>query len=83
MVFSFNGARPALTLNALTKMLVPYTKPFNHFTKDCKPITDRARKYSENDKDFIRQETKRLLNDDMIEGYCNEKSAVWKMATGY
>ena len=67
VVFSFNGARPALTLNALTKMLVPYPKPFSHLTEDCKPIADRARKYSKDDKDFINQETKRLLNDDMIE----------------
>ena len=67
MGFSFNVARPALTLNALTKMLVTYSKSFSHLTEDCKLTADRARKYSKDDKDFINQETKHLLNDDMIE----------------
>ena len=67
MVFSFIGTHSASTLIAPTKMLVAYPKPFSYFTKDCKPIANRARKYSEDDKDFISQEAKRLLNDDLIE----------------
>ena len=48
-------------------MIVARPKPFSHLSCDCRPFTDRTRKYSKNDQDFIPQETKRLLNEDMIE----------------
>jgi len=67
VVFSFEGARPTLTLNALSKMMVPYPKLFNHLSKDCKPVADRTRKYSKEDREFIRLETTCLLSEDLIE----------------
>ena len=67
VVFSFEGDRPTLTLKALSKMIVPYLKPFSYLSRECRPVADRTRKYSKDDQDFICQETKRLLNEDMIE----------------
>ena len=67
VVFSFAGNRPALTLNPLSKMTVPYPQPFKHLSNDCRPTADKPRKYSKNDQEFIREETRQLLNDDMIE----------------
>ena len=66
VTFSFGGSRPALTLNGLAKTCVPYPKLFSHLSKDCKPIADKPRKFSKNDAEFIHEETKRLLKEDLI-----------------
>ena len=60
VVFSFDGDRPSLTLNSLPKMTVPYPQPFNHLSSDCRPIADKPRKYSKDDQEFIKEETRRL-----------------------
>ena len=67
VTFSFDGSRPALTLNGLAKMCVPYPKLFSHLSKDCKPIADKPRRFSKDDAEFIHEETKRLLKEDLIE----------------
>ena len=48
-------------------MCVPYPKLFSHLSKDCRPIADKPRKFSKNDAEFIHEETKRLLKEDLIE----------------
>ena len=55
-------------------MIVPYPKPFSHHSRDCRPVADRTGKYSKDDQNFIRQETKRLLNEDMVEA----SSSPWR-----
>jgi len=67
VTFTFEGHRPPLTLNALKKMSVPFPKPFSHFSENCRPIADKPRKYSQADLYFTRDETRRLLSDDLIE----------------
>ena len=67
VTFTFEGHRPPLTLNALKKMSVPFPKPFSHLSENCRPIADKPRKYSQADLHFIRDETRRLLSDDLIE----------------
>ena len=67
VVFSFDGNRPPLTHNSLSKMTVPHPQPFSHLSSDCRPIADKPRKYSKDDQEFMKEETRRLLNDDMIE----------------
>ena len=67
VTFSFDGSRPAFTLNGLAKMCVPYPKLFSHLSKYCKPIADKPRRLSKDDAEFIHEETKRLLKEDLIE----------------
>jgi len=67
VTFTFEGHRPPLTLNALKKMSVPFPKPFSHLSENCRPVADKPRKYSQADLHFIRDETQRLLSDDLIE----------------
>jgi len=67
VTFTFEGHRPPLTLNALKEMSVPFSKPFSHLSENCRPVADKPRKYSQADLHFIRDETQRLLSDDLIE----------------
>ena len=67
VIFNFDGSRPPLMLNALSKMAVPYPRLFSHLDKNCRPIADKTGKYSKEDADFIRAETQRLLLEDIIE----------------
>ena len=67
VTFTYEGHRPPLTSNALKKMSVPFPKPFSHLGENCRPIADKPRKYSQADLHFIRDETQRLLSDDLIE----------------
>ena len=48
-------------------MAVPYPRLFSHLAKNCRPIADKARKYSIEDADFNRAETQCLLLEDIIE----------------
>ena len=56
VTFSFDGSSPALTLNGLAKMCVPYSKLFGHLSKDCRPIADKPRRFS---KDVVNLFTKK------------------------
>ena len=67
ITFTFEGHRPPLTLNALKKMSVPFPKPFSHLSKNCRPVADKPKKYSQADLHFICDGTQRLLSDDLIE----------------
>ena len=67
VTFSFDGSRPAPTINGLAKMCVPYSKLFSHLSKGCKPIADKPRRFSKDDAEFIYEETKQLLMEDLIE----------------
>ena len=58
VTFSFDGSRPALTLNGLAKKCVTYPKLFIHLSKDCKPIADKPRRFLKEDAEFIHEETK-------------------------
>ena len=58
VTFSFDGSRPALKLNELAKMCVPYPKLFSHLSKDCRPIADKPRRFSRDNAEFIQEKTK-------------------------
>jgi len=71
------GHRPPLTLNALKKISVPFPKPFSHLSENCRPIADKPRRYSQADLHlhFIRDETQRLLSDDLNEPFNSVESS--------
>ena len=60
VIFNFDGDRPPLTLNTLSKIIVPHPSLFSPLDKNCRPISDEPRKYSKDDADFIRDKTQRL-----------------------
>ena len=69
--FLMGGADPPLKINekfanvAMANVEVPYL--FEFLSENCKPVASRSRSYSKEDKNFIEQEIKRLLDEDIIE----------------
>ena len=69
--FLMGGADPPLKINekfanaAVANVEAPYL--FEFLSENCKPVASRSRSYSKEDKNFIEQEIKRLLDEDIIE----------------
>ena len=63
----FDGAQPPLKICGLTAASVTPPLLFANLTKDCSPVADRSRRYSSDDRDFIRREVKHLLSEGIIE----------------
>ena len=69
--FSIGGADPPLKINekfvnvAMANVEAPYL--FEFLSENCKPVASRSRSYSKEDKNFIEQEIKRLLDENIIE----------------
>uniref|UniRef100_A0A8C4WTX5 ribonuclease H n=1 Tax=Eptatretus burgeri TaxID=7764 RepID=A0A8C4WTX5_EPTBU len=63
----FGGNKPRLILNALTTAEVSSPLLFANLSLDCKPIAIKSRRYTTADMNFITSETKRLLEEGIIE----------------
>jgi len=57
-------SRPTFNLSTLN---VPPPSLFANLTPDCKPVATKSRRYSTEDRSFIRTEMQRLLNEGIIE----------------
>ena len=62
----YGGSEPPLTFAALTTMKTEPPELFCHLSNECKPIATKSRKYSQNDRDFIKSETQRLVKAGII-----------------
>ena len=66
-MISFSGPKPAINICGLTAGNVQYLSLFNNSSQDCKPITMKSRRYSLEDKYFIKTEIMRVLDEGIIE----------------
>ena len=64
---NYGGSKPALTFSALTSLKNQPPSSFSHLTTDCKPITTKSRKYSQSDRDYIKNEIQNLHKAGIIE----------------
>ena len=62
----YGGSEPPLTFAALTTMKTEPPELFCHLSNECKPIATKSRKYSQNDRDFLKSETQRLVKAGII-----------------
>ena len=67
VTINYGGPVSPLKLCNLTTLNVPPPSLFQYLTADVKPIATKSRKYIEEDKLFIAAETKRLLEEGIIE----------------
>ena len=65
VTMQFGGAKEPLVLCAAHVIDPPIL--FGDISPDCKPIAVKSRRYSEKDKQFIKQEVKKLHDKDAIE----------------
>ena len=63
----FGGERPPLVLSSLNPISVTAPTLFANLTNDCKPVAEKSRRYSTRDQLFIQSETRKLLEDGIIE----------------
>ena len=67
VTINYGGPVSPLKLYNPTTLNIPLPSLFQYLTADVKPIATKSRKYSEEDKLFIAAETKRLLEEGIIE----------------
>ena len=67
MTITYGGSKPPITFAALTCMKTKPPELFAHLTPDCHPIATKSRKYSQSDRNFIRDEVQRLSELKIIE----------------
>ena len=67
VTITYGGPVSPLKLCNLTTLNVPPPSLFQYLSADVKPIATKSRKYSEEDQQFIAAETKRLLEEGIIE----------------
>ena len=67
VIFKFGGKEPPLHVWALTSMDITPPPLFEHLSEDCKPIAIKSRKQTPSNGKFIAEETKKLLEDGIIE----------------
>ena len=67
ITLNYGGSHPPLTICGLSTLKVPPPSLFAYLTPNCKPIADSRRRYSLEDQEFIEKETKRMLNEGIIE----------------
>ena len=56
MTIVYRGSKPPITFAALTCVKTELPELFAHLTPDCHPIATKSRKYSQSDRNFIRDE---------------------------
>lgn len=61
------GSLPPLKLCNFAQATIDPPSLFANLTNDCKPIADKSRKYSSEDREFISNEVSNLLKEDIIE----------------
>ena len=67
MTIVYRGSKPPITFAALTCVKTELPELFAHLTPDCHPIATKSRKYSQSDRNFIRDEVQRLSELKIIE----------------
>ncbi|KAG8171472.1 hypothetical protein JTE90_008886 [Oedothorax gibbosus] len=63
----FDGDKPPLKICSLTIVQISPVSLFTNLTPDYRPITTRSRRQTQEDRQFICAETKRLLEEGIIE----------------
>ena len=67
VIFNFGGPKPSLVVSALAPMDADLPPMFANLDNSVRPLAVKSRRYSTEDKTFIKQEIQRLLADDVIE----------------
>ena len=67
VVVNYGGAECPLIVGALGTLKIEPRPLFPHLTKDVRPIASKSRRYSLEDREFIKSEVERLLTDGIIE----------------
>ena len=65
--FKFGGIKPSLVISTLSPMDVVLPTMFPNLDQSVRPIAIRSRRFSSEDKAFIKLETRRLLENQVIE----------------
>ena len=63
----FDGPKLPLIICGLSTLNIEPPRLFSNLVPECKPIAARSRRYSSKDKQFIKSETIRMLNEGIIE----------------
>ena len=67
VTFKYGGSKPEVKVCNLMAINVSPPPLFSYLSPNIKPIASKLRKYSEEDKAFIKEETDRLLREGIIE----------------
>ena len=67
VIIEYGGNEPPVKICNLTTLNVVSPPLFEHLTSDCKPVAAPSRKYSQEDRTFIRSEVDRMLSEGIIE----------------
>ncbi|XP_068246856.1 uncharacterized protein [Palaemon carinicauda] len=63
---AFGGARPPLKICGLAAVKLVAPALFSNLTSDCRPIAAKSRHYSQADKEFVKTEIGRMLQEGII-----------------
>ena len=74
VTFAFGGDKSSLSVCGLSTVRVPPVEPFKHLSENCHPVITKSRFYSKEDRLFISEEIKRLLEEGIIE----ESKSPWR-----
>nr|XP_026485607.1 uncharacterized protein LOC113393110 [Vanessa tameamea] len=72
--FSFGGPKEPIIVCNVAEASIPAVPLFANISADCKPIAIKSRRFSQDDKQFIIQEIRKLLAEGIIE----ESSSPWR-----
>ena len=72
--FSFGGPKPPITVSYLAPAKIEPPPLFEYLSGNVKPIITKTRKYSEEDREFMKKEIDKLLEDKIIE----ESRSPWR-----
>ena len=67
VIFKFGGPKPSLVVSALSPMDAELPPMFTDLDNKVRPLAVKSRRYSAEDKQFIKQEIQSLLANDVIE----------------
>ncbi|NRB15973.1 MAG: DDE-type integrase/transposase/recombinase [Rhizobiales bacterium] len=74
ITLKYGGSQPPLTVCGLSTLKVNPPSLFSNLTPNCIPVRDRSRHYSQEDREFIKNEVERLLKEEIIE----ESKSPWR-----
>lgn len=72
--FAFGGPKEPFVVCNVAEASVPAVPLFANLSPECKPIAIKSRRYSDDDRRFIEEEVKNLLNEGVIE----ESRSPWR-----
>jgi len=67
VTLEYGGKLPPIVLCGLTTLRVDPPELFSNLTADCHPVASKSRRYSFDDRKCIQEETRRLLQEGIIE----------------